>query len=121
MTCIQSFILLYCFHSLIFFFFFLMIRRPPRSTLFPYTTLFRSLFGRAKTNPNDVRGGPIDGGHEFFFLRFGPGFERRRACARNHEPWKPALEDGRESVRDAGRPANQEMTTARRRDRRSAV
>src|SRR5258708_12098448 len=26
-------------------FFFLMIRRPPRSTLFPYTTLFRSLFG----------------------------------------------------------------------------
>src|SRR6478672_13344800 len=31
--------------SKIFFFFFLMIRRPPRSTLFPYTTLFRS-FGR---------------------------------------------------------------------------
>src|SRR2546427_7949207 len=25
------------------FFFFLMIRRPPRSTLFPYTTLFRSM------------------------------------------------------------------------------
>src|SRR3712207_6975555 len=31
-----------------FFFFFLMIRRPPRSTLFPYTTLFRSdLLGRS--------------------------------------------------------------------------
>src|SRR2546430_16394503 len=28
---------------LLFLFFFLMIRRPPRSTLFPYTTLFRSL------------------------------------------------------------------------------
>src|SRR5260221_3838397 len=28
--------------QLIIFFFFLMIRRPPRSTLFPYTTLFRS-------------------------------------------------------------------------------
>src|SRR3712207_8440441 len=27
------------------FFFFLMIRRPPRSTLFPYTTLFRSRYG----------------------------------------------------------------------------
>src|SRR3712207_8137598 len=27
---------------MMFFFFFLMIRRPPRSTLFPYTTLFRS-------------------------------------------------------------------------------
>src|ERR1051326_9364190 len=33
-----------CFSCLFFFFFFfLMIRRPPRSTLFPYTTLFRSL------------------------------------------------------------------------------
>src|SRR5688572_32519263 len=30
------------FFFLFFFFFFLMIRRPPRSTLFPYTTLFRS-------------------------------------------------------------------------------
>src|SRR5437867_13078914 len=35
------------FYSLcfLFFFFFLMIRRPPRSTLFPYTTLFRSVPG----------------------------------------------------------------------------
>src|SRR3712207_9286943 len=32
--------------------FFLMIRRPPRSTLFPYTTLFRS--GRAGDEPGDV-------------------------------------------------------------------
>ena len=30
----------------LYFFFFLMIRRPPRSTLFPYTTLFRSLIGK---------------------------------------------------------------------------
>src|SRR5688572_31026776 len=30
-----------------FFFFFLMIRRPPRSTLFPYTTLFRSRGSRS--------------------------------------------------------------------------
>src|SRR3989449_9145944 len=38
-------IYLYCLLILFlpFFFFFLMIRRPPRSTLFPYTTLFRSL------------------------------------------------------------------------------
>src|SRR6266496_1013649 len=34
-------VLLYLFFFF-FFFFFLMIRRPPRSTLFPYTTLFRS-------------------------------------------------------------------------------
>src|SRR5438874_11818504 len=34
----------------LFSFFFLMIRRPPRSTLFPYTTLFRSL-RRAVSKP----------------------------------------------------------------------
>src|SRR5437879_6758863 len=34
-----------------FFFFFLMIRRPPRSTLFPYTTLFRSGFAPGGHDP----------------------------------------------------------------------
>src|SRR5256885_10937746 len=33
------------------FFFFLMIRRPPRSTLFPYTTLFRSVGAAADEQP----------------------------------------------------------------------
>src|SRR5262245_66616311 len=33
------------------FFFFLMIRRPPRSTLFPYTTLFRSLTFARRSEP----------------------------------------------------------------------
>src|SRR2546430_8870844 len=39
-----------------FFFFFLMIRRPPRSTLFPYTTLFRSPLARGAfgERPPDV-------------------------------------------------------------------
>src|SRR3712207_9198233 len=36
-----------CWCLLCVFFFFLMIRRPPRSTLFPYTTLFRSSVGEA--------------------------------------------------------------------------
>src|SRR5688572_31854918 len=36
---------------LFFFFFFLMIRRPPRSTLFPYTTLFRSKYRLDKEDP----------------------------------------------------------------------
>src|SRR5256885_6401174 len=40
-----------------FFFFFLMIRRPPRSTLFPYTTLFRSWGYR---NPFGLRFAPND-------------------------------------------------------------
>src|ERR1041385_9443617 len=35
-------------------FFFLMIRRPPRSTLFPYTTLFRSGF-RRRSDPMGCR------------------------------------------------------------------
>src|SRR5260370_9115981 len=38
-------------------FFFLMIRRPPRSTLFPYTTLFRSGTGRSFTTPERHTGG----------------------------------------------------------------
>src|SRR5258707_11594547 len=36
------------------FFFFLMIRRPPRSTLFPYTTLFRSLRLRDAEEPREA-------------------------------------------------------------------
>src|SRR3712207_8155222 len=38
-------------------FFFLMIRRPPRSTLFPYTTLFRSPARRAPRRHRRSRGG----------------------------------------------------------------
>src|SRR5699024_11957737 len=42
--------LFFCF----FFFFFLMIRRPPRSTLFPYTTLFRSLTKCQAQSTSDI-------------------------------------------------------------------
>src|SRR3712207_8466411 len=43
-------------------FFFLMIRRPPRSTLFPYTTLFRSWFPRAVArDPQAARPGRVRG------------------------------------------------------------
>src|SRR6266542_5859028 len=38
-----------------FIFFFLMIRRPPRSTLFPYTTLFRSAARRHAIRPERPR------------------------------------------------------------------
>src|SRR5579863_10585308 len=37
-----------------FLFFFLMIRRPPRSTLFPYTTLFRSRHSAAGSGPRSA-------------------------------------------------------------------
>src|SRR2546426_2096247 len=44
------------------FFFFLMIRRPPRSTLFPYTTLFRSIQIRASDEAGNTasRGIPAE-------------------------------------------------------------
>src|SRR5215216_2596240 len=56
LRCVAGFLLrrslvLFSSHTtLSFFFFFLMIRRPPRSTLFPYTTLFRS---RSRTSGRD--------------------------------------------------------------------
>src|SRR5258706_15872928 len=46
------------FFTYFFFFFFLMIRRPPRSTLFPYTTLFRSWRAGA-----GLQAGHDDAGH----------------------------------------------------------
>src|SRR5260370_6013318 len=54
-----------------FLFFFLMIRRPPRSTLFPYTTLFRSQRRQGARERHPHRAGR-EGGH-------GPLSHRRRA------------------------------------------
>src|SRR5258708_17509696 len=45
------------------FFFFLMIRRPPRSTLFPYTTLFRSMGLGGPGQPPRGLAGQQDGRH----------------------------------------------------------
>src|SRR2546427_2797315 len=63
-------------YSLDFFFFFLMIRRPPRSTLFPYTTLFRSLDPR------------------FEYLRLGLQVDELRRLAVD----RPALRIGRDRI-----------------------
>src|SRR3712207_8402511 len=46
----------YLIYQMLVLFFFLMIRRPPRSTLFPYTTLFRSL---QAFDPNSDEGPPV--------------------------------------------------------------
>src|SRR3712207_7179465 len=56
------------------FFFFLMIRRPPRSTLFPYTTLFRSVLVLVPEDgqvPDDLeaRGVPGDEHHRLLAVR----------------------------------------------------
>src|SRR5439155_27196777 len=65
---------------IIFVFFFLMIRRPPRSTLFPYTTLFRSQ-RKGSARPRLVRlfraeGQPADRGRRAARARH-PRTERR--------------------------------------------
>src|SRR5437588_4350920 len=52
------------------FFFFLMIRRPPRSTLFPYTTLFRSGCGCNRRAVRSIRPRP-EGSRRHFHLPHG--------------------------------------------------
>src|SRR3712207_6947988 len=54
-----------------------MIRRPPRSTLFPYTTLFRSFFYRFKKQLKEIESqgekAIITRGEEFFSILQGHG------------------------------------------------
>src|SRR3712207_8362814 len=61
------------------FFFFLMIRRPPRSTLFPYTTLFRSVTNREARGGAVGSGQPADGAGQRDLVdvvdRFAPSVE----------------------------------------------
>src|SRR5256885_15337795 len=59
-------------------FFFLMIRRPPRSTLFPYTTLFRSFERRPQTAVGRQ-------------ARIGARLHRRRRVASRKTPWRRRL------------------------------
>src|SRR5256885_3239595 len=78
-----------------FFFFFLMIRRPPRSTLFPYTPLFRSkVHGRVGIcRPQDRRSAP----------------QRCGAVLQSRAPPCPPRSIGREA---AGFPARSEEHTS---------
>src|SRR5687767_15621366 len=59
--------------------FFLMIRRPPRSTLFPYTTLFRSRPAGPRADRPTPRSGPAQ--------RRAGGAPRRRSRAAVRGPW----------------------------------
>src|SRR6266480_5810410 len=75
-------IMLMCsFFFFYFFFFFLMIRRPPRSTLFPYTTLFRPL--RAAHQP---RYRPVIDRPWGATLAGDRPLRRRRGCPGRHPP-----------------------------------
>src|SRR3712207_9096353 len=77
--------------------FFLMIRRPPRSTLFPYTTLFRSL-DRPGAPRDAARRAP--GRREDPVPRRGEGAARRHAERRDdHAPREGARPRDRKSTR----------------------
>src|SRR3712207_8883043 len=69
------------------FFFFLMIRRPPRSTLFPYTTLFRSPRGHPRILSPARRAGYL--GPEGRFGRRSPLARRRDAPVRQADSAAP--------------------------------
>src|SRR5258705_13112851 len=56
---LNNFLEIFFVFGLIFLFFFLMIRRPPRSTLFPYTTLFRSAIERDERAAELTRGAVV--------------------------------------------------------------
>src|SRR3712207_7557624 len=53
--------------------FFLMIRRPPSSPLFPYATLFRSIYGSAPPAVTAVLAGAVANIGAYGLLRFGAG------------------------------------------------
>src|SRR2546430_15543498 len=95
-------------------FFFLMIRRPPRSTLFPYTTLFRSraparlgpAVARGPGGEDRRRGLGLRGGRSVVLRGRAPGFPCRplggggsdralRAGARRRRIGRPARRDAR--------------------------
>src|SRR5439155_22254080 len=58
---------------------FFMVRRPPRSTLFPYTTLFRSEVERARVGDADVAGAAVEGERAAAVAAGRPAGVRRRA------------------------------------------
>src|SRR2546422_11119430 len=95
-----------------------MIRRPPRSTLFPYTTLFRS--PRGHPEQHDVLGGALPAGDR----RVGRGAPRAAAglaLRRARSPLRAALLGGaapaREPLRGVDPPQRHPSTRRRRTDR----
>src|SRR2546426_10722654 len=104
--------------SFYFFFFFLMIRRPPRSTLFPYTTLFRSADRALHRRRSPRHGRPGDGPVPVGRDRIG----LEHAATARREGAAPVLRAGRRSRahargdrRDAPRPARARAAAARAR------
>src|SRR3989449_11526718 len=105
-----------------FFFFFLMIRRPPRSTLFPYTTLFRSHRAGAGAPPAPSHGNPVERRRDA--SRAAHERRRRRGPLRRHRVLgggrarQAGAGDLRARVRPARRPAGRLRVRRRPRGQR---
>src|SRR5256885_10008509 len=61
-----------------------MIRRPPRSTLFPYTTLFRSLFDRYVRERIQAEGGETEAAERKLLQTFNELLEASGTLVRHH-------------------------------------
>src|SRR6266513_3199286 len=109
-------LILYSSSYLLSFFFFLMIRRPPRSTLFPYTTLFRSLAGRSVdlSRRVSVRGRETGAGQSQEIPQVRP--RRRDRVARRHRR-EPGFVRGVHRPVRAGRSGRSGRAVARREPR----
>src|SRR2546430_9582453 len=79
-----------------FFFFFLMIRRPPRSTLFPYTTLFRSV-----SSPSTRKS--LESNTKELRYRICHSPFPRRIQQWGSEKWQPSVEWRRATAKRASR------------------
>src|SRR5256885_9059906 len=73
-----------------------MIRRPPRSTLFPYTTLFRSQLGRIRALRRRAQGVVVPPSHDGDAV----GVERR------HQPQHDVIERSEEHTSELQSPCN---------------
>src|SRR2546429_868387 len=72
-----------------------MIRRPPRSTLFPYTTLFRSAFAGC----SGIRSSAVAAHHFNFWVGKQPGFDGRLLAIWKNLDRAPQLKIDRKSTR----------------------
>ena len=76
-----------------------MIRRPPRSTLFPYTTLFRSYEDVVKANPSPETSDPE------FYKKLIDGYDKRLGCYEKYPgidlAGKSQMEENRKSAIDS--------------------
>src|SRR3712207_8950151 len=86
-----------------------MIRRPPRSTLFPYTTLFRSQFGR----------GVLGNVSQRILDQFARNLESEVLSSRETEEEPPSEEGG--PTEEAGRSARSEEHTSELQSRQYLV